>query len=268
MSILRSTLLSAAALVLLAGCGEAGRANDPAGADTGLTDLQGRSFRSVSLVDRADKPLQPGTRVILSFTEDSVSGSAGCNSIGSTATVADGRLVVRGAVGGTEAGCGKRQYHDEWISDLLTSRPQLELDGDRLTLTSGGTVVELQDSESADPDEPLVGTLWTLESVQDGSGPDGTASSVPAGVTSMLKFREDGAVRSEPGCNSGGGRYKVDGDRMTLGPLVHTEISCGDTAMQIESAVLGALTGTVTWSVEGSRLRLTKGERTLVYRAG
>jgi hypothetical protein len=84
-----------------------------------------------------------------------VSGSAGCNSIGSTATVADGRLVVRGAVGGTEAGCGKRQYHDEWISDLLTSRPQLELEGDRLTLTSGGTVVELQDSESADPDQPL-----------------------------------------------------------------------------------------------------------------
>jgi heat shock protein HslJ len=233
MSILRSTLLSAAALVLLAGCGEAGGADDPAGSDAGLADLKGRSFQSVSLVDGADKPLQPGTRVTVSFSEDGVSGSAGCNSIGSTATVADGRLVVRGAVGGTEAGCGKRQYHDEWISDLLTSRPRLELDGDRLTLTSGGTVVELVDSDSAEPDRPLAGPLG-----------------------------------AEPGCNRMTGWYEVDGDRMTLERMATTEMFCSDAAIQIESTVLELLSGLVTWSIEGSQLRLAKGDQTLVYRAG
>jgi heat shock protein HslJ len=267
MTALRSTLVTTAALVLLAGCGEAGRANDPAGSDTGLTDLQGRSFRSVSLVDGADKPLQPGTRVILSFTEDSVSGSAGCNSIGSSATVTDGRLVVRGGVGGTEMGCGKLQYHDAWIGDLLTSRPRLELAGDRLTLTSGGTVVELQDSESAEPDQPLAGPLWTLETLEDGSGPDGTASSVPAGVSSTLMFGEDGAVDASLGCNSGSADYVVDGARLSSRPMVQTQMDCGGPAMQIESTVSGMLRGPVTWTVEGSRLRLTKGERTLVYRA-
>ena len=266
MSILRSTLLSAAALVLLAGCGEG--ADDPAGSDAGLADLKGRSFQSVSLVDGADKPLQPGTRVTVSFSEDGVSGSAGCNSIGSTATVADGRLVVRGAVGGTEAGCGKRQYHDEWISDLLTSRPRLELDGDRLTLTSGGTVVELVDSDSAEPDRPLAGPLWTLESLEEGSGPDGTASSVPAGVTSTLEFGEDGTVGAEPGCNRMTGWYEVDGDRMTLERMATTEMFCSDAAIQIESTVLELLSGLVTWSIEGSQLRLAKGDQTLVYRAG
>jgi hypothetical protein len=32
--------------------------------------------------------------------------------------------------------------------------------------------------------------------------------------------------------------------------------------------VLELLSGLVTWSIEGSQLRLTKGDQTLVYRAG
>jgi heat shock protein HslJ len=205
--------------------------------------------------------------VILSFTEDNVSGSAGCNSIGSTATVTDGRLVVRGGVGGTEMGCGKLQYHDAWISDLLTSRPQLELAGDRLTLTSGGTVVELQDSESAHPDLPLAGPLWTLEALEQGSGPDSTTSSVPAGVSSTLRFGGDGAVEASLGCNTGSAAYAVDGTSLTSKPMVQTQMDCGGPAMQIESTVSRMLRGPATWTVEGSRLRLTNGEWTLVYRA-
>lgn len=268
MSLFRSTVVSASALVLVAGCGESGGASDPAGSDTGgLADLQGRSFQSVSLVDGADRPLRTGTPVIVSFTKDSVTGSAGCNSVGSTATLTDGHLIVHGPVGGTEMGCGKRQYHDQWMGALLTSRPGLELDGDRLTLTSGGTVVELQDSDSAEPAQPLAGTTWTLATVEEGPGPDGSASSVPDGVTSTLEFGPQ-RVDAQLGCNGGSAGYQVDGDRMSLQPMVHTDMACDAAAMQIESTVLGVLSGPLTWTVEGSELRLVKGERTLVYRAG
>jgi heat shock protein HslJ len=55
--------------------------------------------------------------------------------------------------------------------------------------------------------------------------------------------------------------------RLTLGPMVHTQMDCGGPGHADRVDRLGAADGPVTWTVEGSRLRLTKGERTLVYRA-
>src|SRR5262245_63953243 len=47
--------------------------------------------------------------------------------------------------------------------------------GDKLTLTSGTTVVSLQDREVAEPDLPLTGTTWTVDTLLAG----GAASSIP-----------------------------------------------------------------------------------------
>lgn len=267
MSVPTRAWVAAAVLVLAAACGEADGSGRTGPSDVAMEDLAGRDFDSVSLTDGAARPLPPGTTVTLSFDDDGVSGSAGCNSIGSTASVDGGRLVVQG-LSGTEMGCGERQYHDEWLSDLLTSRPDIMLDGDRLTLTSGGTLVQLQDRESARPDVPLVGTRWTLQTIESGNGPDATASSVPAGVRSTLVFGEDGTLTARSGCNSGSAGYRVEGDTISAEPLVLTRMACGEPAMQVEAVVVSVLEGDVTHSVDGSQLRLQGDERALVYRAG
>jgi heat shock protein HslJ len=267
MSVLSRTLVVAAALVLTAGCGEADGSGPGGPAEVEMADLAERGFDSVSVTDGAQRPLRPGTTVTLSFDDDEVHGSAGCNSLGSTASVDGGRLVVQG-LGGTEMGCGGRQYHDEWLSDLLTSRPEITLDGDRLTLSSGGTVVQLQDRESARPDVALVGTRWTLQMIESGIGPDATASSVPAGVRSTLVLGDDGTLTVRPGCNSGSAGYRVEGDTIRAEPLVLTRRSCGEPAKQVEAAMLAVFEGDVTHSVDGSELRLQGAEQALVYRAG
>jgi len=266
MSTLRLVL---AALVLAASataCGSADATRDRSAAPT-LGDLEGRSFVSTDIVDGGKRPPEPGAIMMLSFgTDGVVGGFAGCNTLSARAVLVNGRLLTRGPVGGTEMGCPGRQHHDRWLSDLLDADPEVMLDGDRLTLTSGGTVVQLQDEQAATPDQPLVGPRWRLDAMGEGTGRDATGSSVPAGVTSTLTLREDGTLTASLGCNGGGAEYAVQGDVLIVQPIVHTEMACSEPAMAVESTVLEVLDGRVTYTIEGDRLRLSKGDRTLIYR--
>lgn len=213
--------------------------------------------------------LAAGNRGHAVLHRNSVFGSAECNTLFSGVSVSERKLVVdSGSMGGTDMGCGDRQFHDSWLVDLLTSRPTFMLDGDRLTLTSGGTVVELQDQQSAEPDRSLVGPRWKLETIEDGAGPDSTASSVPADVMSTLRFRDDGVLVAAPGCNQGSAGHQLSGADIALKPMVLTEMACDGPAMEVESAVVQVLDGSVTLTIDGPVLRLTGGDRTLVYRAG
>jgi heat shock protein HslJ len=263
-----ATLLAMA----LTACGSATQDPSPGGpvADppAGPADeLAGRSFVSTSIVDGATRPLEPGTVLTLSFREGGVGARAGCNHMFADGQVEGGRFMVDGPVGGTEMGCGDRQHHDRWVTDLLTGEPEVMLDGDRLTLTSGGTEVELIDQESAEPSRPLTGTAWRLESIEEGGGADGSVSSVPTGVTSTLRFDDDGALAARPGCNSGSAAYAVAGDRLRVEPMTLTRMACDPPAMDVESTVVGVLDGDVRFSVDGGTLRLERGGRALVYRA-
>lgn len=97
-------------------------------------------------------------------SQRSVGADAGCNSLGGEYEMEGDRLVVEG-LAGTDMGCEPGlMEQDEWLVDLLTAGPVLALDGDRLTLTSGDTVVSLVDEESVVVDRPLRGTRWVLES--------------------------------------------------------------------------------------------------------
>jgi heat shock protein HslJ len=113
-----------------------------------------------------------------------------------------------------------------------------------------------------------VGTSWTLEAIENGAGADGTLGSVPAGVSSRLRSRDGGVLAVWPGCNQAGGDYSVDGDSVVLGELVATAVDCAQPVMEVESAVLDVLHGTRTFAIDRSQLRLTGGDRTLVYRTG
>ncbi len=102
----------------------------------------------------------------------------------------------------------------------------------------------------------LTGT-WKLVSYGSPDNPTPAA----ADVDTSIIFGEDGTISGNVGCNSFGGDYKVDGDKITFGPISSTLMMCAATATgDQEIAVLNTLTGTVTFVIDGDTLTLTSAD--------
>ncbi len=263
-------VVAAVALALTA-CGATGGTasvdppSEPAVADSVATAV-GRTYVSTDVTVKGEpRRLVEGSRLRLTFDETNVGADAGCNSLSGAYWLDGERLVVSG-LGGTEIGCEPAlMRQDKWLAGLLTSGPMVALEGDRLTLTDGDTVVTMVDVESAEPDRPLRGTRWMLESYA-GSQPDDTVSSVPQGVRSTLRL---GGVRAwvSPGCNDGSARYALGGSTLRLEDIAITRVGCLDERGDVEGAVLDVLRLDLTWQVHGDVLTLTNRAGTLTYRA-
>ncbi|MEP7157829.1 MAG: META domain-containing protein [Chloroflexota bacterium] len=222
-----------------------------------IAGLDGRQFLSTRVtVGGAPTALVPNTQIRLSFSDgNNLGGSAGCNIFGGT-YVLDGDRIVWTGGGMTEMGCDDpRHAQDDWLTGFLASGPTYVLNGNDLTLTSGDTVISLLDREIAEPDQPLAGPTWLLSSLIIGGD---AVSSVPGNVAASITFNADGSVDVHFGCNSGGGRYAVDGDTIAFGDLVMTEMACAGDAGMVESAVIDVLTaGPLTFMVDANSLTLT-----------
>lgn len=148
--IFRSTLGLAAILILGACTSGAGdRTAEPA-----LGDLEGRTFVSTGDTTGPDgEPLVKGTDVNLTFAADSVSASAGCNTMSGPISVQDGVLILDGGLATTEMGCDPaRMGQDQWLAELLSAEPKLSVDATSLTLESKETVITLTDLDLLGPD--------------------------------------------------------------------------------------------------------------------
>lgn len=236
--------------------------NSPAG--TGPA-LDGRTFLSIKVTDGGvDKPLVAGTVIRISFTDGQIGSSAGCNTIGGTYTVDADTLIFQGG-GMTEMGCDPaRHAQDDWLAAFLGSRPTIALNGNDLVLTSGATIITMLDKEIADPDRALVGPTWTLSSIITGEA----VSSVPDGVTATITFHEDGSVDIEPGCNSGGGSYAVEGGAIRFTDLITTNMACMGAGGQVEGAVLAVLEShSITYAIDAGSLTLMAGDIGLQFSA-
>jgi heat shock protein HslJ len=216
--------------------------------------LEGRTFLSQEVTqDGRDRPLVAGTLVRIELSERELRAHAGCNHLfGTIESTAGGTLVVSD-MGGTEMGCeADRHAQDQWLVDLLTSSPSWSLDGDLLVLTSGTTTMRLLDRRVADPDRPLEGTRWLVDTIIQGD----TAMSIAAEEVAELHF-SDGEVTGFTGCNELSGTYRIDGDRLHLVSFVQTDQHCGPEAMVLEDAVLAIESSGVEYRVVAGRLTLT-----------
>ena len=71
-----------------------------------------------------------------------------------------------------------------------------------------------------------------------------------------------------PGCNTGGGSYAVDGENISFGDIVTTKMACLGPAMQVENAVLQVLsTDGLTFSIDASVLTISAGDVGLQFSA-
>jgi len=252
-----TTVLFLALLLAGGACGRGQESQAGAAGPSGGDQPWGRTFLSTSVTEGGrPKPLVAGTRITLNFVADGhrLGAQAGCNQMSGPASF-EGRRLVVGDMATTEMGCDPpRHSQDEWLAGFLTSRPQWSRSGSTLTLESGTTRIVLEDREGADPDRPLRGTKWVVDTIVDRD----TASSVPAGVEAYLTFGDDNRFGGNTGCNMMGGNSVVheDSTTITFSDVISTTMGCSDDHMRVERAVLATLHGDVAYRIDAGVLRL------------
>lgn len=121
-----------------------------------------------------------------------------------------------------------------------------------ITAPAEGTGEAAPEQPAAETSPGLTGVVWQWQSTQAADGTE-VAAADPSRYT--LTFMEDGSVGAQFDCNSGGGGYTVDGDSMTLGPLITTLMACPE-GSQADVFSLG-LDQVVSFAVDGETLTLT-----------
>lgn len=126
----RTAIAGAAAALLLAGCG-GGSGADLAGSTYTSTEVRGHD-------------LVEGSQVTLTFADGRISANAGCNTMSGPATWEGETLEVEGPLASTMMACEEPlMEQDAWVSEFLTSSPDLAADGDELTLGDDSTGMTL-----------------------------------------------------------------------------------------------------------------------------
>jgi heat shock protein HslJ len=227
------------------------------GGNSAAAKLRGRTFLSDSVtVGGNPRPLVTGTQIRLTFwTDGRITATAGCNMLSGTVRVEADRLVVND-LGSTEMGCdAARHSQDEWLASMLTANPAYLLDDARLQLRSDDTVLALLDREVADPDRPLLHTVWAVDGVIDGS----MAGSIPAGTSATMVFDDDKIDVTITSCNQISGSVKIGPNTIDVGHhLVTTDVACTGPTAALETAIVAVLDGKITYAIEAATLRLTR----------
>lgn len=247
--------LGVCALLLVAGCGQAPTAQ-PGGGGSG-EDLVGRTFLSTSATDGGEPlGLAGGTRVSLWFADDGrLVANAGCNTLAGPVTLDGGKIETTGGLSMTEMGCDAPLHaQDEWLAKLLQASPSWRLDGDELVVTGANSELVLLDRSVAEPDQPVEGTRWQLDTIFSA----GTASSVPAGADAHLTFA-GGRVTGSTGCNTLEGPAAITGSTIKFGQLSMTRKACPDDLATMERAMVAVLQGDVPFEIESDQLTLNPG---------
>jgi len=231
-----------------AGGGQPGSSSDGAAAQ-----LAGRTFLSTSVTGH---DLVDGSRIDIAFREDgTVQADAGCNSLSGPYRIEDGTLNASG-LSQTEMGCDQDLMdQDSWFSGLLATGLGVDLNGDVLTLTGKGVTIQLTDRRVVDPDRPLEGTTWVLTGIVTGTGPDGTVSSVPRGITATLRLA-DGKIHFFDGLNDSEGAITVAGETVHVdGDIATSAVGCatGSTC----SVDMSLLTRDFTYRITAGQLTVT-----------
>ena len=196
-----------------------------------------------------------GAQITLTIGDaDTSGGRAPCNSYG--ATINGGPPDVSITVGAvTEMACV-----DERLM-ILETRYLAALGGVRIAeqtadeLVLSGEGVELNYSIlEPEPVPDLTGTVWQLDSLIAGPGPDGTASSTMAESTLVFGDRIEGHT----GCRAFSADYSLDRTKLTISNLIADDVeSCPDGAVEQENHILAVLDGTILIEPDGQQLTLT-----------
>ncbi len=119
-------------------------------------------------------------------------------------------------------------------------------------LLAGCCRIPISSNATAPASATIEGPTWQLTAL--GGQSPSVAGSEKRPVTTRF---EGGRVSGFSGCNQYTGAYTLNRDSVVIGSLAGTMMACSEPLMALEKAVMGALTGTLSYAITGDRLTLT-----------
>jgi heat shock protein HslJ len=232
-----------AGLVVLAAC--ASSASQQSGGD-----LTGQVWVLTELLGKA--PVADTGISALFNTDGSLSGSAGCNQYNGKYTTSGSSITISN-LANTMMACPQAVMDQETAYlKALGDAKTYSVKGDTLTLAGAdGKTLASYKAQSQD----LAGSNWEVIGYNNGKQ---AVTGVLLNTTITASFGKDGNLTGNAGCNTYNGPYKVDGSKITIGPLASTMMFCNDPegVMDQEAQYLAALQTASTYQIEGERLEL------------
>jgi len=192
-----------------------------------------------------------GTTPTLFFGNDNkAGGDASCNTYSGTYTVSGSSLTF-GPVVSTMMACQQPIMDQEQAYlKALGDTKSYEASADKLTLKDGaGNALAVFTPYKA---ATLVGN-WEAIGINNGKQ---AVVSVQNGTTVTAVFSSDGSLSGNGGCNTYNSTYKVDGDKITIGPVSATRMACDQAIMDQEQAYFAALPNAATYLLGKNTLEL------------
>lgn len=199
----------------------------------------------------------PGTTLRLGVKDRQLLLNAGCNAMfGKYTVVTDGNLVTD-TLGTTEKSCPPGLGTQEtWFRNFISSWPHIERSGPRLRLSNQEARLVFLDRKHSEPDQPLVGKPWKVNTLLDGEYARHLALTRPPSLT----FRADQSLELFTGCNTGRGKYTVHGSTLQLSNLSFTKMACSGNEGDADKLVKAVLVnGAVGFSIDQRTLELERG---------
>ncbi len=165
-------------------------------------------------------PVLADTALTITFDEEVVRGSSGCNTYFGPFRIGDGHEVDIGPIAGTLMFCATPEgvmEQERRFLDLLSSADSISVGEDRLEIGAGGTVAIVATPTS----DVLIGS-WSLLFHDNGTA---MVSLVP-GSEVTAEFAEDGVLHGGGGCNRYHAGYRVEGASLSISAPAVTRMMC------------------------------------------
>ena len=206
-----------------------------------------------SLVNLNGQSVGSHPQVSIKFEDSKINGTDGCNSYSTSYTVKGGKFSVNKNIAATMMACPEpiMQQANAYIT-ALTQAAAYKIDGRQLMLSdASGKVVATFMRQNSE----LGGTSWIVTGYNNGRQ---ALVSVAIGSKLTADFSIDGKLSGSAGCNNYSAPYEASGKNLKIGTPASTRKSCADPegVMEQEMLFLKALATTVTYHLEGNRLKL------------
>jgi heat shock protein HslJ len=218
--------------------------------DLALADLEFSSIAAQGFTLAAD------TNILLTFGDpDHLSLDTGCNTHSASYWPCEGRLCVSD-LGATTVACDSElQSQDQWLAAYLASSPRLTRQGPRLTLSSAEASLDFMERSLLEPDRPLTGRTWTIDTIITGDQPRSVS------LAPTLSFLINGTVQVFTTCTTGVGLYSAYDQRLTFFEVEYIQKPCdagGDAG--IDESIRRMLSdGAVDFAIDRERMTITLG---------
>jgi heat shock protein HslJ len=291
-----STIVAAATLVAMAGCGTqslaagpqpsssptgwhsspAGRVTasaTPTGSPTGSPapsrrdPLAGHAFVSTSVTRRGvPKTLVDGVPIRIWLPPGGrLDVWDACNTLTGNYQV-DGSRFSTSHLATEHKNCSAAGVaQGSWLHGIFSSAPHWTVSGltghpghtgGTLVLTWQDTVLRFNDTALLQPAPPMT-PLDGTPWIVDTVYSGAAAADPPSGARATLTFTSDGRVSGSAGCNAFGGRAVAGGQTITFSEIITTMMACGGGRDALERSVKAVLNaGHVTYTLTGAHLTL------------